>query len=102
MNMSRVQNESSCGNLPMAGAVCFMLEPTIKSLEVAAIHTLAGALLLFMAASAEALEAEVLYGFQIGPQRPAASLVQSSDGNFYGTTTSGGSGSAGTLFQVTT
>src|SRR5207249_200654 len=33
---------------------------------------------------------------------PAAGLVQGSDGNFYGTTYSGGSGGKGTVFQVTT
>jgi uncharacterized repeat protein (TIGR03803 family) len=32
---------------------------------------------------------------------PTAALVQATDGNFYGTTTSGGSGGEGTLFKVT-
>jgi uncharacterized repeat protein (TIGR03803 family) len=32
---------------------------------------------------------------------PQASLVQGSDGNFYGTTTYGGASGRGTMFQVT-
>ncbi len=58
--------------------------------------------LLFMTASAQALQPEVLYAFQLGPRHPTASLVQGSDGNFYGTTSGGGSSDLGTVFKVTT
>ena len=58
--------------------------------------------LLFMTASAQALQSEVLYAFQLGPRTPTASLVQGSDGNFYGTTSPGGSSGDGTVFRVTT
>ena len=33
--------------------------------------------------------------------RPEAALVEGSDGNFYGTTSSGGAGGAGTIFKIT-
>ena len=58
--------------------------------------------LLFMTASAQALQPEVLYAFQLGLRNPAASLVQGRDGHFYGTTGSGGSSGYGTVFRVTT
>ena len=32
---------------------------------------------------------------------PKGSLIQATDGNFYGTTTDGGSGGAGTIFKIT-
>ncbi len=34
-------------------------------------------------------------------ERPAAGLVQATDGNFYGTTTEGGSNGLGTIFEIT-
>jgi uncharacterized protein (TIGR03437 family) len=34
-------------------------------------------------------------------QTPLAALIQASDGNFYGTTSSGGSGGSGTIFKIT-
>ncbi len=45
----------------------------------------------------------VLYAFTGGNDGsiPRAPLLQAADGNFYGTTTSGGSSSAGTLFKIT-
>src|SRR2546423_15557318 len=47
------------------------------------------------------------YSFPAGPVSPRAGLVQGSDGNFYGTTVSGGAhggsyGGFGTVFRVTT
>ncbi len=57
---------------------------------------------LFVTASAQALQPEVLYSFQLGPRYPAGSLVQGSDGNFYGTTEAGGSHEKGTVYKVTT
>jgi uncharacterized repeat protein (TIGR03803 family) len=47
------------------------------------------------------------YSFPAGPNSPRAGLVQASDGNFYGTTVSGGAhggsyGGFGTVFTVTT
>ncbi len=45
----------------------------------------------------------VVYSFNSLPdgQYPVASLIQGTDGNFYGTTSEGGSGSGGTVYQVT-
>lgn len=45
-----------------------------------------------------------LYSFRtnhIDGQRPEAALVEDSDGNFLGTTSSGGTGGAGTIFKMT-
>jgi uncharacterized repeat protein (TIGR03803 family) len=36
-----------------------------------------------------------------GPQNPQAALIQATDGNFYGTSSSGGDANAGTVFQLT-
>src|SRR5258707_1173201 len=45
---------------------------------------------------------DVLAGFgPPGPQNPQASMIQGTDGNFYGTTSQGGSANAGTVFQLT-
>ena len=49
-------------------------------------------------------EFHTLVGFQadpVGPQEPAGSLAQRTDGTFYGTTQWGGSGSAGTVLTFT-
>ncbi len=45
----------------------------------------------------------VLYSFTGGNDggTPVAGLIQAADGNFYGTTATGGSSSAGTLFKIT-
>jgi len=46
-----------------------------------------------------------LYSFGTNPNdgaSPFASLIQASDGNFYGTTFQGGAGQAGTVFKITT
>ena len=51
--------------------------------------------LLFMTASAQALQPEVLLRASTGLRNPAASLVQGRDGHFYGTTGSGGSSGYG-------
>jgi uncharacterized repeat protein (TIGR03803 family) len=40
--------------------------------------------------------------YALDGQNPVAALVQGSDGNFYGTTDSGGGGDAGTVFKITT
>ena len=67
--------------------------------------------LLFTSASAQALQPEVLYGFRgegsdnftnATGANPVAALVLGSDGNFYGTTSQGGSNGYGTVFQITT
>ena len=46
---------------------------------------------------------EVLHGFasQKGPAYPDSSLIQATDGNFYGTTDSGGASGFGTVFKMT-
>ena len=45
-----------------------------------------------------------LHSFQVFPNgaNPYAGLVQGSDGNFYGTTSSGGTNGAGTVFKIST
>ena len=45
-----------------------------------------------------------LYSFRtnnIDGQRPEAALVEGNDGNFYGTTYSGGTNGRGTIFKIT-
>lgn len=47
----------------------------------------------------------ILHSFADGPSDgayPYGSLIQGSDGNFYGTTYNGGSGGTGTVFKITT
>jgi uncharacterized repeat protein (TIGR03803 family) len=65
-------------------------------------NMLAASALLFMATSAQTVQLEILYAFQVGPESPTASLVQGGDGYFYGTTSGGGIDNAGTVFKVTT
>ena len=55
------------------------------------------------AATAQTWQAQVLYSFTAtNGLNPYSSLVQGPDGNFYGTTSSGGSGGYGTVFKMTT
>jgi uncharacterized repeat protein (TIGR03803 family) len=42
------------------------------------------------------------YGIATDGANPEAALVQGSDGNFYGTTSSGGEGAVGTVFKIST
>src|SRR5580765_7519303 len=51
--------------------------------------------------SARALEPQTLFNFQVGPGTAVGALVQGPDGNFYGTTPSGGPTGNGTVFRVT-
>src|SRR4051812_9619242 len=51
--------------------------------------------------STHALEPQPLVNLQIGPGVVTGSLVQGSDGNFYGTTALGGPSGRGTVFRVT-
>ena len=63
---------------------------------------------MWMTASLQAWQPEVIYSLQPEPAHPTASLVQGSDGNFYGTTRNGGISDYaygiehGTVFKVTT
>lgn len=50
--------------------------------------------------STQAQVLETLFEFQVEPQKPYANVIQGSDGNFYGTTYSGGAGGGGTVFRV--
>ena len=64
------------------------------------------AVIMGVVACAEAANAQshpdLLYQFASpGPMNPRASLLQAIDGNFYGTTASGGASDAGTLFRMT-
>jgi uncharacterized repeat protein (TIGR03803 family) len=51
---------------------------------------------------AQPLQAEALLNFPLGPRYPDCTLVEGSDGWFYGTTTMGGTHNAGTVFKVST
>ena len=44
---------------------------------------------------------EPIQAFVRSPETPRAKLIQASDGNFYGTTSAGGSGGVGTVFKMT-
>src|SRR5438445_13328133 len=70
-------------------------------MKTSGIKILAVSAVLLTMASALAWQPEVLYGFPLGPGNPS-SLVQGSDGSFYGTTTEGGIAGKGTVFKVTT
>ena len=65
------------------------------------ILTMALALLL-TAVTSLAQSIQPIYSFPQGPLVLFASLVQGADGNFYGTTGSGGDYSVGTVFKVST
>src|SRR5260221_653884 len=43
---------------------------------------------------------DVLHAFVPGGAKPGASLIQATDGNFYGTTELGGTSNFGTVFQI--
>lgn len=51
------------------------------SMKIADLKTFVASSLLFTTASAQALQPEVLYGFELGPRTPSGSVVQGSDGN---------------------
>ncbi len=54
----------------------------------------------FLAASAQGQQYQVIHQFFPAPAQPYAGLIQGSDGNFYGTTQSGGAGNNGTVFKM--
>ena len=56
--------------------------------------------LLFVTASARALQPEVFCGFERGPSHAYASLIQGGDGYFYGTTSEVGPRGGGTVFRL--
>ena len=58
------------------------------------------AMALLMAASVCAQNIQPVYSFPQSPAVPYAALVPGPDGNFYGTTWSGGSGGEGTVIEV--
>lgn len=53
-----------------------------------------------LAASTRAQQFEALHRFTRGPEAPSARLIEGSDGNFYGTTSYGGTNNAGTVFKL--
>jgi len=54
-------------------------------------------------ATAQSLHFNVLHEFPApGAVRPVDALLQATDGNFYGTTQTGGAFNAGTVFKITT
>src|SRR5438445_7583987 len=56
--------------------------------------------MLLVITYARAAELEVLYSFQVPPEDIRGTLVQGSDGNFYGASANGPRG--GTVFKLTT
>jgi uncharacterized repeat protein (TIGR03803 family) len=76
-------------------------------MKIAELKIFVASALLFMTASAQALQPEVLYSFPSGMGSPSKGrLVQGSDGNFYGTTIGvydrPWTSHPGTVFRVTT
>lgn len=58
--------------------------------------------LAWLALPGAAQTIQPIYSFTYGPATPEGSLVQGPDGNFYGTSYSGGTYNDGTVFQITT
>lgn len=59
------------------------------------------AALLLSTGLAFGLEPQTLINFQVSPGTVTGTLVEGSDGNFYGTTTRGGPSGSGSIFRVT-
>src|SRR5215510_2880293 len=76
----------------------------IQEPDTATIATAVSALLMTVhLACAQPLQPEVLFSFTYnGPAYPHGSLIQGSDGNFYGTTAFAGNSHEGTVFRITT
>src|ERR1035441_8119412 len=81
------------------------LVPGMKPLLALLIRVLCAALLVLSAVGTQAgVVLTTLHSFQVSPNgaNSQAGLVQGSDGNFYGTTSSGGTAGAGTVFKIST
>ena len=71
------------------------------------IKSIAGFTLLLLLPLISHAEVQVVHAFELGPQKPQCRLVQAADGNFYGTSFSGGDGGTvggtggGCIFRVT-
>src|ERR1035441_7624477 len=79
--------------------------PGMKPLLVMLVRVLCAAPLVLSAVGAQAgVVLTTLHSFRISPNgaNSQAGLVQGSDGNFYGTTSSGGTVGAGTVFKIST
>ena len=59
------------------------------------------AMLLALPAAAQTLQTIYSFNNSNGPAQPQGRLVQGADGNFYGTTTAGGTSGKGTVFKMT-
>lgn len=78
----------------------YRIEPVKTALRV--IGGIAIAAVLPLSAAFAATSHSILHSFSgADGSEPKAQLVQASDGNFYGTTSSGGSANSGTVFKMT-
>ena len=87
-----------------AYAVTVLKQPTGQTCTVTSgSGSVSGASVTSIGVTCDPATVSVIHDFDVNPDglNPAASVVQGSDGNFYGTTRNGGTSNLGTVFKIT-